>query len=396
MGDRMSWNLLHYLRNLAGLWPAEGTSDAELLAAFTNRGDGRAFTAIVGRHGQRVWNVCRHVLGDTPEAEDAFQATFLALAQKASQLRRGSLAPWLHKVAQRTALNARKLGRRREQMHRRLHDELKARNAERTPDEDRALLMKELEGLPEQLRVPLVLYYLEGKTQAQVARVLCISERGVARRVDRALQFLRQRLRRRGLLVTVPALAAMLVPNQSAAALSLQLSIETARTAANGRAAEIAAGLTSSHPGSSLAIKPTLLLALVLLIATAAGGLVFLSRDKPETRTPDEKFSFVYLSRLEIRVEDAGRPFRYTNYPSAGGGIPVNQVERRFNSFGQLVREAQEHVGVVVAGTPTVQYGYSFDPEQPTPPNHSRPASIVYPASALTRRGRSPTSTTPT
>src|SRR5262245_12486361 len=283
MGDCMPWNLLHYLRNLSGLWPAEGMSDAELLATFTNRGDERAFTAIVGRHGQRVWNVCRHVLGDTPEAEDAFQATFQALAQKASQLRRGSLAPWLYKVAQRTALNARKLGRRREQMHRRLHDELKARNAERTPDEDRALLVKELEGLPEQLRVPLVLYYLEGKTQAQVARLLCISERGVARRVDRALQFLRRRLRRRGLLVTVPALAAMLVPNQSAAALSLQLSIETARTvaavgngvAANGPAAEVAAGPTSWQLGSSLAIKPTLLLALVL--ATAAGGLVFLS-----------------------------------------------------------------------------------------------------------------------
>ncbi|HEV3446051.1 MAG TPA: sigma-70 family RNA polymerase sigma factor [Gemmataceae bacterium] len=82
-------------------------SDAELLACF---GSGRveaAFTLLLERHGAMVLGVCRRVLRDTHEAEDAFQATFLALAQGAGSVRKqGSLASWLYSVALRVAVKA--------------------------------------------------------------------------------------------------------------------------------------------------------------------------------------------------------------------------------------------------------------------------------------------------
>src|SRR5262249_6688091 len=103
--------LLDYLRTTA----AADVSDGELLRHFVQMGDSAAFATLVQRHGPKVLAVCRRVLGDAHEVEDAFQATFLLLVRKAGGLRDPDLlAPWLHGVAQRTALKARcTLARRR-------------------------------------------------------------------------------------------------------------------------------------------------------------------------------------------------------------------------------------------------------------------------------------------
>src|SRR5262249_11923826 len=87
--------------------------DAELLARFASQGDEEAFTALVARHGPVVWNACRRGLGDLQDAEDAFQATFLVLARRASSGRPPeSLAGWLYGVAGRVAREARRRQRR--------------------------------------------------------------------------------------------------------------------------------------------------------------------------------------------------------------------------------------------------------------------------------------------
>src|SRR5206468_30970 len=99
--------LLHYVRRLHG--PAEGPAcgDGRLLERFARRGEEAAFEALLRRHGPMVLGVCRRLLPDAHEAEDAFQATFLLLVRKAGALRRPeSLGPWLHGVARRTALRA--------------------------------------------------------------------------------------------------------------------------------------------------------------------------------------------------------------------------------------------------------------------------------------------------
>src|SRR5262249_44471250 len=83
-------------------------SDRDLLQQFHAQHDQAAFATLLRRHGPVVLDVCRGVLGDGPDAEDAFQATFLILAQKAGSIRKGaSLGSWLHGVAHRTALKAR-------------------------------------------------------------------------------------------------------------------------------------------------------------------------------------------------------------------------------------------------------------------------------------------------
>src|SRR5438034_4799908 len=95
--------LLDYLRQTG----APDAGDCELLERFVQHGDETAFATLVQRHGPMVLAVCRRVLGDAHEVEDAFQATFLLLVRKAAALRQPELlGPWLHGVAQRTSLKA--------------------------------------------------------------------------------------------------------------------------------------------------------------------------------------------------------------------------------------------------------------------------------------------------
>src|SRR5690349_6019419 len=100
--------LVRYIRRLAAPPEADQASDAALLARFTAAGDELAFAALVERHGPMVLHVCRRVLGDLHDAEDAFQAAFLVLAKKAAAIQPpGAVAAWLHGVARRVALKAR-------------------------------------------------------------------------------------------------------------------------------------------------------------------------------------------------------------------------------------------------------------------------------------------------
>src|SRR5262245_47106350 len=149
-------------------------ADADLLGRFLTRRDDTAFEALVSRHGPMVLAVCGRVLGDAHAAEDAFQATFLILVRRAGSVRRGASrgrrAPG---VAYRTALKARARA-----VCRRRH-ERQAAPAEPTPHSEdpsrrdlRAVLDAELDHLPDKYRMPLVLCYLEGKTQQEAARQL--------------------------------------------------------------------------------------------------------------------------------------------------------------------------------------------------------------------------------
>jgi RNA polymerase sigma factor (sigma-70 family) len=159
-------------RLLALLGPPE--SDADLLDRFLAGRDAEAFAHLVRRHGPMVFAVCLRVLRHRQDAEDAFQATFLVLARKAGSVRpRSLLANWLHGVAHRTALEARRASAVRRQ---REHAAAAARApaaAPEVPDPDvREVLDRELAALPEVYRAAVVACDLEGLGRREAARRL--------------------------------------------------------------------------------------------------------------------------------------------------------------------------------------------------------------------------------
>jgi RNA polymerase sigma factor (sigma-70 family) len=199
----MDWRtgaVLRHLRQLTAEHDAENLSDHDLVDRFAAAGDEAAFEALVRRHGPMVWRVCLDVVKHVQDAEDAFQATFLVLARRAPAIRkRASVASWLHGVAHRVALQARGAARRRSVPE---NGDVAMTQAdplnEMSRREQQGLLHDELSRLAEKYRAPLVLCYLEGKTQDEAARQLGWSKRTFCRRLDQARGLLQARLHRRG------------------------------------------------------------------------------------------------------------------------------------------------------------------------------------------------------
>src|SRR5215469_9886075 len=204
--------VLRYLHKAAALRRAGGLSDGALLERFTARGEEAAFEALLQRHGPMVLGVCRRVLGDVHEAEDAFQATFLVLVRSARSVgKAGSVGSWLHGVAHRTALKARAARAARRRHERRVAVMAsKADGADVAWAELRQVLDEEVGRLPEACRGPFVLCYLEGKTYDEAARLLGCPKGTVSTRLTRARELLRARLTRRGLALSAGLLATAL------------------------------------------------------------------------------------------------------------------------------------------------------------------------------------------
>lgn len=240
-----------FLRRLTRGMAAEtlrDRSDRQLVEQFLSRGDGSVLEALVRRHGPMVYRVAWRVLQHNQDAEDVVQATFLTLAQKLRTLRKHeSVASWLHGVAHRLALKARAQVARR-----RRHEQRAGRSKTVPPDEVsweqvRAALDAELSALPEKWRLPLILCYLEGRTQDQAAGDVGWSRATLQRRLAEARQALGRRLTRRGV-VWPAALSAVLVCDCVApAALPSGLigsTVEAAACVAAGRALN---GIVSSN-----------------------------------------------------------------------------------------------------------------------------------------------------
>jgi len=179
---------------------------------FLEQRDETAFAAIVTRHGPMVLGVCHRIIGTMHDAEDAFQATFLLLAQKAAQIIPGdAVGPWLHGVACRVALKSRTMLRRR-QRHERLAAQTRSEGqVESLPHADlRSVLDQELQRLPRPYRLLVILCDLQGGTFRQVARQLQLPVGTLSGRLKRGRELLAERLARRGIALSTMALALML------------------------------------------------------------------------------------------------------------------------------------------------------------------------------------------
>lgn len=200
MTKRSAGSVLQYLHRVVGPPTGSAASDAQLLHRFAGCRDEAAFAELVRRHGRLVWNVCRRMLGHDQDAEDAFQATFIILADKAASIRkRRSVASWLYGVAMRTAWNARKSIQRRRDRER--HAEERSSESPVNAASLRELqnmLDEEVRRLPEKYQTPFVLCCLEGKGRAEAARELGWKEGTVSSRLALARERLQKRLARRG------------------------------------------------------------------------------------------------------------------------------------------------------------------------------------------------------
>src|SRR5437773_3323599 len=202
-------NGLQQLRTIANARACEEASDRELLTRFLDQREEAAFVALLKRHGPMVLQVCRRVQGNEHDAEDAFQATFLLLARKAGSIRKlESLAAWLHGVAHRLALEAKDRGVRRQMRERRAADMRRpAIVSDETGQELERTLDDALKQVSDKYRTPLLLCYLEGKTQEEAARQLGCPLGTVRSRLARGRSRLKEVLERQGVCLSATALA---------------------------------------------------------------------------------------------------------------------------------------------------------------------------------------------
>ena len=233
MAKAQTDTVIRHLRRAVLRKDGAGWTDGQLLASFIDQKEEAAFEALVRRHGSMVFGVCRRVVGNHHDAEDAFQATFLVLARKASSVRpRERVANWLHGVALRTAMKAKTMTTKRRGREKQVtevpHPE--------TPQQGQwcdlqPLLDQELNGLSENYRLPILLCDLEGKTIKEAAQHLGWPQGTLAGRLARGRKLLAKGLARRGVVLSAGALALVVSQNMASAGVPISLMRFTVKAA---------------------------------------------------------------------------------------------------------------------------------------------------------------------
>lgn len=267
------------MARLFGEGSAAGMDEGELLRRFALGRDPMALEVLVARHGPMVLGVCRRILGDRHSSEDAFQATFLVLAQRAGSIRDPDrLGPWLHGVAQRVAVRARAGLARRNSRERPGAEELAVETSADDSGCDRlelrAALDEEVRRLPEKFREPIVLCYLDGLTHDEAARRLRCPVGTVRSRLSTARAKLHERLTRRGVAAPSVAFAMMLAAEGAQAATSPALLSSTVKAAtATAFAGGMAAAAAGMVPVGVASLAEGVSKAMILSKLKIVGGL---------------------------------------------------------------------------------------------------------------------------
>jgi RNA polymerase sigma factor (sigma-70 family) len=286
-------SLLRFIRRLA-LRSDEDATDRQLLERFASVRDEAAFTTLVARHGPMVLGVCRRVLPNDHDAEDAFQAAFLVLARKAGSVRQpGALGNWLYGVAYRTALEARTKASKRRARERELAEEPTVEPGSAIDWSDlRAVLDGEINRLPDKYRAAFVLCYLEGRTNEEAAQMLGCPKGTILSRLAWARQRLRDQLARRGVALSATAVTTVFTADALSAAVPAELARSTATAAlffVCGQAVAPVAVLTLAKGVLKAMFLDKLKTASVVLLAVAAfgGGLAWLGHPTQASATKE-------------------------------------------------------------------------------------------------------------
>jgi RND family efflux transporter MFP subunit len=353
MTRRKLSEVVRYLQQLANPERASGLSDAELLERYVRHRDEAAFELLLWRHGVLVFNVCHRILPREQDAEDAFQATFLAFVRKAHAIaRRGSVASWLFKVAYRVALEARERARKTAARERPGGETLAVQpSADPIWEDVRSILDEELNHLPERLRRPFILCYLEGKTNDEAARLLGCRPGTIFSRLARGRELLRNRLVRRGVTLSTAMLTAALGRHAAEAVPTALLRATALRTALSYASGPVVSGISIQVTTLAEGVLRTMFLtklkmtALVLCVVglLAAGGVLtqhaLKAAAQPEAQT-EEPPDLPEIARKNDEKKTAVRVVR----PRPGG------LERTSRYSGHARAAAQQQVYSVIPG----------------------------------------------
>jgi RNA polymerase sigma factor (sigma-70 family) len=302
---------------LAARDPVGTLPDPDLLRRFAAGRDPSAFAVLVRRHGPLVWGVCRNLLPADADAEDAFQATFLALVRSAGGIRRTeALGGWLHGVAYRVALKARRSAARRKK-----REVVAAVPEPDSPvpdaawDELQAAVHEELCRLPDKLRLPFVLCGLQGRSQKEAAEVLGWKVGTVSGRLSEARRRLLDRLARRGVPVGVAVGAAVLGGVAGRAAVPHALSVKVLSAAGKPAAVSpsvlsLARGVTPVYLTRTKMIAAGVVLAGLLTTGIGTGLLSTAGAQAPTPADPNAEMLKNYYDALRAHQNPPSR-FEY-------------------------------------------------------------------------------------
>jgi RNA polymerase sigma factor (sigma-70 family) len=292
--------VIQHLRRAVLLRDGAGPTDRQLLQDYLNRRDQAALADLVQRHGPMVWGVCRRVLNNYHDAEDAFQATFLVLVRRAASIASPELlANWLYGVAHQTAIKARATALKRKVRERQVTEMPESAVVEQVLWNDlQPLLDQELSRLPDVYRVVIVLCDLEGKTRKEAARHLGLPEGTVGSRLARARVLLAKRLAQRSVTVSAGALAAVLSQNVASAGVPdsvVSSTISAAsffaawQVAATGPVSVKVAALTEGVLRAMMISKLKAVVAVVLVLGFIVTGATVLTYRTAAARGQEQK-----------------------------------------------------------------------------------------------------------
>jgi RNA polymerase sigma factor (sigma-70 family) len=326
-------------------------SDRQLLQRFVDTGDESAFRTIFDRHGPMLLGLCRRQLHAGELAEDVLQATFLVLARKARSIhRRENLAGWLYGVARRLICQA-----QRTEAARRQRERCAARvEAITDPGWDDLLrvLDAELQRLPARLRDPLLLCYLESRTQEEAAAQLGWSLSTLRRRLERGRDLLRTRMVRRGATLGAGLVATVVAPSTVRAVLTAELRQAVFAVAASAlRPASVAPGILLLANGE---LRMTLLTKCLLgsVLALVAAGVCTLATwsagEAPRAALPPAPPAALAPGE-SLKKPAAGQDLFGDPLPK-GAVARLGTVELRHGPSGRLVQFTRDSKHLVSLG----------------------------------------------
>jgi RNA polymerase sigma factor (sigma-70 family) len=353
--------MLDPLRRLIGRQSGCSLSDTQLLEQYVTHQDAASFEVLVWRHGAMVLGLCRRVLREEHEAEDAFQATFLVFARKANSVGSGeSVGSWLYKVAYRVALRLRSAAQKRPTQGEHPEEPATPEQSDEAVWRDlRPVLDDEIARLPEKYRAPFVLCYLQGRTNEEAALELGCPKGTILSRLARGREWLRDRLTQRGLAPAAVALALNLscqaasavVPAtlaQSTVAVAIPFAAGTTTELLPAHIAALAEGVIRTMIATKFKIAAAMLVTLSVLgtgiglAAFAAGGQ---ERTRPASPTPPAAERGADRNVPQEREKPAERQ------PTTGQRPPQGPVVR-----GKVVEVAKDGKSFTVE-TPAVERG---------------------------------------